>query len=109
MDNPIQQSELHLIQQSELHPPSRFSQEGVTFGAHVDFPYDRTSLSPFSQVPQQYESYNSSTSMGVPANHRIFNQPFQLTQSSQAVPTSMAELLQAPLSQPLDEEIWFNS
>ncbi|XP_058211759.1 uncharacterized protein LOC131323941 [Rhododendron vialii] len=84
-------------------------QDGVTFGAHEDFPYERTSLSSFSQVSQQYESYNSSTSMGVPANHRMFNQPFQLTQSSQAVPTSMTKLLQAPLSQPLDEDIWFNS
>ncbi|KAG5545088.1 hypothetical protein RHGRI_017525 [Rhododendron griersonianum] len=94
MDNPIQQSELHPIQQSELHPPLSFSQDGVTFGAHVDFPYERTSLSSFSQMSQQYESYNSSTSMGVPANHLMFNQPFQLTQSSQAVPTSMTELLQ---------------
>ena len=31
---------------------------------------------------------------GVPDTHRRFNEPFQLTQSSQAVPTNMTELQQ---------------
>ncbi|KAH7851813.1 hypothetical protein Vadar_016811 [Vaccinium darrowii] len=100
------------VQQSEIHPSSRINQEapmdfaGVTFSALVDSPFERNLLSQSSQLTQQHDT--CIFGMGAPPIHQMSSQALQFTQTTKKVPT-MTELLQAPLSQQIDHDFWFNS